>query len=66
MKTQGVIVYHGDCLIVLNDVHDKYVDLVFADPPYNIGEYLDVFMDVSISDMKGGIKLGEKVDLNHS
>ena len=31
-------IYYGDCLTALPDVPDGSVDLVFADPPYNIGK----------------------------
>ena len=32
-------IYHGDCLEILdNYIPDESVDLIFADPPYNIGK----------------------------
>jgi len=34
-------IYHGDALQVLNTIKDSSVDLVFADPPYNIGKDFD-------------------------
>ena len=27
---------HGDCLILFKDIKDKTIDLIFADPPYNL------------------------------
>lgn len=32
------IFYNEDCLLALNDIKDKTVDLIFADAPYNIGK----------------------------
>ena len=35
MKTN--VIYNGDCLDILNKkVDEKSVDLIFADPPYNL------------------------------
>ena len=34
MKTD--IIYHGDCIAQLRKLPDESVDLVFADPPYNL------------------------------
>lgn len=31
-------IIHGDALEVLKELPDKFVDLIFADPPYNIGK----------------------------
>lgn len=42
--------YHGDCLEALQDVADGSVDLVFADPPYNIGKQFGSFKDIWASD----------------
>ena len=30
------LIYHGDCLKVLKTFPDESVDLIFADPPYNL------------------------------
>lgn len=30
-------ILHGDCLQILPTIADNSVDLIFADPPYNIG-----------------------------
>jgi len=38
-------VYRGDCVDLLRDVDAGTVDLVFADPPFNIGYEYDVYDD---------------------
>ena len=38
-------VYEGDCLEGLSEVEPASVDLVFADPPFNIGYEYDVYDD---------------------
>ncbi|GFH63074.1 MAG: adenine-specific DNA-methyltransferase [Candidatus Desulfovibrio kirbyi] len=43
-------VYYGDCLTALRDLQDGSVDLIFADPPYNIGKKFGEFKDVWPSD----------------
>jgi adenine-specific DNA-methyltransferase len=43
-------IYHGDCLIALQEMADASVDLVFADPPYNIGKKFGEFKDSWPSD----------------
>lgn len=43
-------IYLADCLIALNDIKDESVDLVFADPPYNIGKQFSNFHDSWTSD----------------
>jgi site-specific DNA-methyltransferase (adenine-specific) len=43
---EGTTVVWGDCLTVLNEaIPDASVDLVFADPPYNIGKKFVAFKD---------------------
>lgn len=32
----GVTLYHGDSLACMNEMHEGSVDLIFADPPYNL------------------------------
>lgn len=49
-SSQNATVYHGDCLKALNDLPDESVDLIFADPPYNIGKRFGDFKDVWPSD----------------
>ena len=41
----GVTVYNGDCFECLLDLKDESVDLIFADPPYNIGKKFGDFID---------------------
>ena len=43
-------IYHGDCFDVLPAVDDESVDLIFADPPYNIGKLFGKFRDSWPSD----------------
>ncbi len=38
-------IYHGDCLEVLTNIANESVDLIFADPPYNIGKQFANFKD---------------------
>ncbi|MBW8051441.1 MAG: adenine-specific DNA-methyltransferase [Cytophagales bacterium] len=41
-EKKGHTVYHGDAIEILNtDVNNKSVDLIFIDPPYNIGKNFD-------------------------
>ena len=45
-------IYHGDCLEVLHHIPNESVDLVFADPPYNIGKKFGEFNDAWPSDLE--------------
>jgi DNA modification methylase len=38
-------IYHGDCIGLLDRVEPGSIDLVFADPPFNIGYQYDVYHD---------------------
>ena len=38
-------IYTGDCIKLLNDSPEAWVDLVFADPPFNIGYGYDQYDD---------------------
>ena len=38
-------IYHGDCLNVLRAIADNSIDLIFVDPPYNIGKQFGTFKD---------------------
>ena len=38
-------VYQGDCIKLLDQIEPGSVDLVFADPPFNIGYDYDVYHD---------------------
>lgn len=49
----GHIIYHGDALEVLkSEIDDKSVDLIFVDPPYNLGKRFSQFKDRWPSDAK--------------
>lgn len=37
-KNDGHILYHGDVIEVLKKIQDNSIDLIFIDPPYNIGK----------------------------
>jgi site-specific DNA-methyltransferase (adenine-specific) len=37
-KTKNGVLFHGDCLEVMAGVESGSVDLVFADPPFNLGK----------------------------
>ena len=43
-------VYHGSCIDVLKTIPDESIDLIFADPPYNIGKQFGDFKDLWKSD----------------
>ncbi len=43
-------IYLGDCVGVLEGIEDASVDLIFADPPYNIGKRFGTFKDSWPSD----------------
>lgn len=46
-------IYKGDCLEVMqNCIQDESIDLIFADPPYNIGKTFGDFQDKWPSDEK--------------
>jgi len=38
-------IHHGDCIAGMNDLPPGSIDLVFADPPFNIGYDYDVYHD---------------------
>lgn len=38
-------IHQGDCVALLNEIDKESVDLVFADPPFNIGYEYDVYDD---------------------
>ena len=44
-QTRGASVIHADCLSVLPRIPSDSIDLVFADPPYNIGKKFAGFDD---------------------
>ena len=45
MTLQKNQIHQGDCVELLNKVKPKSIDLVFADPPFNIGYEYDVYDD---------------------
>ncbi|MEY4768275.1 MAG: hypothetical protein RL637_914 [Pseudomonadota bacterium] len=44
-------IYHGNCIECLQDIPDESIDLIFADPPYNIGKKFGDFLDHWESDI---------------
>ena len=42
---ENVSIFHGDCLDIMSQLPAQSVDLVFADPPYNIGKTFGSFRD---------------------
>ena len=38
-------IIHGDCIEILGSIKEPFVDLVFADPPFNIGYKYDKYHD---------------------
>ena len=49
-ERDGTTVYHGDCLEILKNFPRASADLIFADPPYNIGKKFGDFKDEWPSD----------------
>lgn len=49
-KSDDHAIYSGSCLDVLPSIPDHSIDLLFADPPYNIGKKFGTFADVWPSD----------------
>lgn len=43
MKLNAVV--NGDCIKKLNSIKEPFADLIFADPPFNIGYQYDVYKD---------------------
>jgi site-specific DNA-methyltransferase (adenine-specific) len=43
-------IYHSDCFDALQEIKDGSVNLIFADPPYNIGKTFGTFKDSWRSD----------------
>ena len=50
-----VKLYQGDCLELMKDIPDGSVDMVLADPPYNIGV-------VTKKDGKEHVNAWDKID----
>ena len=51
-RTPLGVLYRGDCLNVLSAVATESVDLIFADPPFNLGKSYASGMDDAISEVK--------------
>lgn len=51
-SSPSATILHGDCLEALAEIDDGSIDLVFADPPYNIGKQFGEFSDTWPSDTK--------------
>lgn len=51
-KKENFLLYHGDCLDLLSKIPENSVDMIFADPPYNLSN--------------GGfsVKAGKRVDVH--
>ena len=45
-------IFHGDCLEAMKKIDDESIDLIFADPPYNIGKQFGDFKDSWSSDIE--------------
>lgn len=45
-ESQGNVVYHGDVMEALASIETGTVDLIFADPPYNIGKDFNGLKDL--------------------
>lgn len=48
-ETDGIELFHADCLLMLRSLPDESVDMVFADPPFNVDldykDYADKLSD---------------------
>jgi adenine-specific DNA-methyltransferase len=51
-KNDLATIYHGDALNVLREIPNESIDLIFADPPYNIGKQFGDFKDAWPSDVE--------------
>jgi len=49
---ESATIYHGDSLQILQEIENDSIDLIFADPPYNIGKHFGDFKDSWQSDDK--------------
>lgn len=50
MNLKANQIHHGSCVDKLAELEDKTVDLVFADPPFNIGYQYDLYEDQKSDD----------------
>lgn len=44
-KKDGIIIYNGDCLEILNQIEDNSIDIILTSPPYNLGIDYDIYQD---------------------
>lgn len=51
-STELGTLYHGDCMQVMQSINDNSVDLVFADPPFNLAKTYDDGIDDNLSTSK--------------
>jgi len=42
---RNTVIYHGNCLAAFDHIQNESIDLIFADPPYNIGKTFSQFKD---------------------
>lgn len=50
-RSNGHTIYHGNALdVMVNELNDESIDLIFLDPPYNIGKNFAGFHDKWASD----------------
>ena len=50
MNLKANQIHHGSCLDKLTQLSDRSVDLIFADPPFNIGYQYDLYDDQKTED----------------
>lgn len=48
-STESGTLYNGDCIQVMQSIEDNSVDLVFADPPFNLAKPYDEGIDDNLS-----------------
>lgn len=48
-RTELGTLYNGDCLVLLRSMQDECVDMVFADPPFNLGKLYDPGVNDSLT-----------------
>jgi len=49
-EKDNATIFHGSCLEIFDKIPDCSIDLIFADPPYNIGKTFGTFKDAWPSD----------------
>jgi len=52
LNTHKGVLYEGDCLSILPSIANESVDMVFADPPFNLGKEYGEKVNDSLSDEK--------------